>query len=114
MSNLGKQFLKFFYGHLGKSPRRFTKAKGRLPRIRNLDLGFAPRVERVVCTIDCVSGWSASVVHRAYVTMSQGIKRPFCLDAHRITDLAVFPIQSFENETLTWLIMPQTSDSLQF
>ena len=33
--------------------------------------------------------------------MSQRIKRPFCLDAHRLTDLAAFAIQSFENETLT-------------
>ena len=47
-----------------------------------------------------MSGWSAGVVHRAYTTMSQGIKRPFCLDSHRVTDLAAFSIQSFENEAL--------------
>ena len=46
--------------------------------------------------------------------MSRGIKRPFCLDAHRVTDLAAFPIQSFENEALTRLIMPLASGSLQF
>ena len=46
--------------------------------------------------------------------MSQGIKRPFCLDADWVTDLAAFPIQSFENEALIWLIMPQTSGNLQF
>ena len=68
----------------------------------------------VVCTVNWVFGWSASVVHRAYLTMSQGIKRPFCLDAHRVTDLAAFAIQSFENEALTWLIMPQTSDFFFF
>ena len=69
---------------------------------------------RVVFRQDCVLGWSASVVHRAYATMSQRIKRPFCLDAHRVTDLAAFPIQSFANEALTWLIMPQTSGSFKF
>ena len=35
--------------------------------------------------------------------MSQSIKRPFCLDDHRVIDLAAFVIivQSFETETLT-------------
>ena len=41
--------------------------------------------------------------------MSQGIKRPFCLDVHRVTDLEAFPIQSFESEALSRLIMSQTS-----
>ena len=53
-------------------------------------------------------------VRRVYTTKIQGIKRPFCLDAHRVTDLAAFAIQSFENEALTQLIMPQTSGSLKF
>ena len=55
-----------------------------------------------------MSGYSASVVHRAYATMNQGIKRPFCLNAHKVADLAAFPIQSVENEALN---MTQTSDS---
>ena len=46
--------------------------------------------------------------------MSQGIKRLFCLDAYSVTDLAAFAIQAFDNEALTWLIMPQTSGSLKF
>ena len=33
------------------------------------------------------------------------MKRLFCLDAHRVTDLAAFPIQSVKNEALTELIM---------
>ena len=68
----------------------------------------------IVCIIDWVSGWSASIVHTAHATMSHGIKRPFCLDANRVTDWATFPIQSFENEALTQLNMPQTSGSLKF
>ena len=39
--------------------------------------------------------------------------RLFCLDAHSVTDLAAFAIQSFENEALTRLIMPQTSGRLK-
>ena len=69
---------------------------------------------RIVCTIDWVSGWSASIVHRVHATMSKCIKRPFCVDVHRVTDLAAFASQSFDNETLTWLIMPQTLGSLKF
>ena len=46
--------------------------------------------------------------------MNQGTKRSFYLDAHSVTDLAAFAIQSFDNEALTRLTMPQTSGSLKF
>ena len=50
---------------------------------------------RIVCAIDWVSGWSASTVQRAYATKIQGIKRTcFFFNAHRVTDLAAFLIQS--------------------
>ena len=49
--------------------------------------------------------------HRAYTTKIQGIKRPFCLNTHRVADLALFPIQSVENKVLTqgwsWLSIHQ-------
>lgn len=44
-------------------------------------------------------------MHRAYVTTIQGTKRPFCLNAHRLTDIAAFPIVSRVAWPLNYLFM---------
>ena len=57
-----------------------------------LTLALHLRQRRAVCTIDWASGWSASIVHKAYATMSQDIKRPFCLESHQgAINVKVFP-----------------------
>ena len=44
-------------------------------------------------------------MHRAYVTTIQGTKRPFCLNAYRLTDIAAFPIVSRVEWPLNYVFM---------
>ena len=82
---------------------------GHLPQSSDLDLGIALWAKtRCLCNrLYYVPCTTASIVRRVYGQKIQGIKKQFCLDAHRVTDLPAFPIQSTENEALAWLIMAQ-------
>ena len=54
-----------------------------LPQSSNCDCGFKLQA-KTHCLCYWLSGWSASTVQRAYATKIQGIKRPICLDVHRV------------------------------
>jgi len=60
-----------------------AESKCRLPRSRDLDLGFVLR--RVVCKYYGDRQDRQLALYTVYATKVQGIMRPFCLNAHRVT-----------------------------